>query len=660
MKIASLLPLGAAAVNPKAVPSVVAGWPSMMGCGPIGKQSPAFRPIAPGRTRYEYALMKAKAWLISNPRPVDYGNYASFCTLGMYILNIRRSPQTNFKDWVRDGPLKLMIGAAFEEVSNRFVLFLQTSGFGTSMQIRIDVVAIKGAAALQPLGALFDVSGGTIGRVDSNKLVLADSDRTVSRVHAQIVYRDDHFVIVDRGSNALQWNGQLLGAGNEAKLASGDKLFIGSFELSVAVLAAQPQANTRLNPQASDQIPDDPFADLLDGLPHTTPVAAAGPTATSKPQSAAALSNAFDPFDDLLDPMPQMQPKPAYSPNNLSLGKLDAADDFSDLGLGPGSEGKSLDALFGLDDVKPHSDPFAFSASADPLMQPNTTGDADPLKSLGVVHKASASPVSDHIPALQHAYVPPPTRTEFVPVDPNTTISRMPQPKREKPLERLHNPMNAASSNVNGSVVSQVEVSSDELLAALLRGLQMTHQAPQTLTPELMERMGSILRTSAEGTIQLLLTRQEFKRELRADVTMIASTQNNPLKFSPTPEVALAHLLGEQVRGFMAPRDAMRDAFNDLKAHQLGVMVGMKAALTQLLERFTPEALEEKIAAKSKLDVLFTANRKAKLWDQFCTLQKGITREAEDDFHNLFGKEFANTYDEQMALMKQAGAKSGS
>jgi FHA domain-containing protein len=656
MKTASLLPLGAAAVNLKAAPSVVAGWPSMKGCSLIGQQYPAFQPVAPGRTRFEYALMRAKAWLVSNPLPIDYRNCAALSALLVDVSNVRRATQLNFKDWVRDGPLKLTIGAFFEEVSNRFVLFLQTSGFGTSMQIRIDVVAIKGAAAPQPLGALFDVSGGTIGRVDSNKLILADPDRTVSRVHAQIVYRDDHFVIVDRGSNALQWNGQLLGAGNEAKLASGDKLFIGSFELSVAVLAVQSQANTQSNPQASNQFPDDPFADLLDGLSHAAPVAAATPTAMSKPQSATPLSNAFDPFDDLLDPMPQMQPKPAYSPNNLSLGKLDAADDFSDLGLGPGSEGKSLDALFGLDDAKPHSDPFAFSSSADPLMQPNTTGDADPLKSLGVVHKASAAPVSDHIPALQHAYVPPPTRTEFVPVDPNTTISRMPQPKREKPLERLH----AAAVTTNATVETHVDASSDELLAALLRGLQMTHQAPQTLTPELMERMGSILRTSAEGTIQLLFTRQEFKRELRADVTMIASTHNNPLKFSPTPEVALAHLLGEQVRGFMSPRDAMRDAFNDLKAHQLGVMVGMKAALTQLLERFTPEALEEKIAAKSKLDALFTANRKAKLWDQFCTLQKGITREAEDDFHNLFGKEFANTYDEQMALMKQAGAKSGS
>jgi FHA domain-containing protein len=521
------------------------------------------------------------------------------------------------------------------------------------MQIRIDVVAMKGSAAAQPAGATFDASGGTIGRVETNKLVLDDPDRTVSRVHAQIVYRDNGFVLIDRGSNAVQWNGQLLGAGNEATLASGDKLFIGSFELSVKTVDA--------NDPFSDS--SDPFADLLDGLgpaksakpaAAVTPVPLASPVShtPSKTIAPADAFSAFDPFDDLLDPMPVAQSKPAYVPNNQHLGSLSGVDDFSDIGLGPNSAGKSLDAMFGLEDVKPNADPFAFSASADLLMQPNTSGDSDPMRALSVVHKPSAAAVSDHIPALQHAYVPPPTRAEFVPVDPNTTISRMPKPKKDKPLEQLHAPVVPAVQ-----AEGQPEAPSDALLEALLRGLQMTHQSPTALTPELMERMGSILRTSAEGTIQLLLTRQDFKRELRADVTMIASNHNNPLKFSPTPEVALAHLLGEQVRGFMAPRDAMRDAYQDLKAHQMGVMVGMKAALTHLLERFTPEALEEKIAAKSKFDTLFAANRKAKLWDQFCTLQKGITREAEDDFHNLFGKEFAKTYDEQMALMRQSDAK---
>jgi FHA domain-containing protein len=81
-------------------------------------------------------------------------------------------------------------------------------------------------------------------------------------------------------------------------------------------------------------------------------------------------------------------------------------------------------------------------------------------------------------------------------------------------------------------------------------------------------------------------------------------------------------------------------------------MVGLRAALAQLIARFAPAELEKKIAAKSALDSLFAANRKARLWDQFVALYGGIASEAEDDFHALFGKAFVQAYEEQMAKFK--------
>lgn len=196
--------------------------------------------------------------------------------------------------------------------------------------------------------------------------------------------------------------------------------------------------------------------------------------------------------------------------------------------------------------------------------------------------------------------------------------------------------------------------SDDELLAAFLRGVGTLQKPLDMLTPELMQRMGQMLRTATEGTLQLLHTRQEFKQEVRAQVTMIAAQANNPLKFSPTVEVALSHLLGEQVRGFMAAEDAMRDAYQDLRAHEFGVMVGMRAALDHVIKQFEPEALEENIATRSRLDAIFSANRKARLWDQFVKLYAEIAREAEDDFHSLFGKAFLRAYEEQMQRLKSA------
>ena len=163
--------------------------------------------------------------------------------------------------------------------------------------------------------------------------------------------------------------------------------------------------------------------------------------------------------------------------------------------------------------------------------------------------------------------------------------------------------------------------------------------------------------TSTEGTLQLLHTRQQFKHEVRAQVTVIAAQANNPLKFSPTVEVALAHLLGPGMRGFMPAEAAMRDAYQDLRAHEFGVMVGMRAALAHVIEQFAPEALEQNIAAKSRLDAIFSANRKAKLWDQFVKLYADIAREAEDDFHALFGKAFLKAYEEQLDRLQRDGKK---
>ena len=174
------------------------------------------------------------------------------------------------------------------------------------------------------------------------------------------------------------------------------------------------------------------------------------------------------------------------------------------------------------------------------------------------------------------------------------------------------------------------------------------------LTPGLLERVGELLRSATEGTLLLLHTRQEIKREVRAQVTMIAAQANNPLKFSPTVEVALAHLLGPGVRGFMPAQAAMRDAYQDLRAHEFGVMVGIRAALEHVIRQFEPEALEQNISEKSRLDAIFTANRKARLWDQFVKLYAEIAREAEDDFHSLFGKAFLQAYEEQMARLKSA------
>ena len=509
--------------------------------------------------------------------------------------------------------------------------------------MKIAVVSIRGGTGEGALAAEFDDSGGSIGRASTNLLVLDDPDRTVSRVHAQVLCRNGEFFIVDRGSNPLSHNGLSLGWGKEAQLSDGDRLHIGSFELVVSN-AKSIAGNSALLDElptgaisrgaAAQEIADDPFADLLEGL---------APAPVAKAAIAPATPAFFpDPMGMDTAPLRPGKPDPFGDLMGFSdVGGAGAPGQGGDVFEGlPNASSSSIDDLFGLGPSTRGGDPLAQSPLASPLFQPNTASSADPLDALlGTGPKATAASRSDHVPLLQQAFALP------------AALSAKPSPAQPPtvPVRPVEAPLVLAAKAVPAASLPGGTATDSELLAAFLRGVKSTHQMPTRLTPELMERVGAMLHTATHGTLQLLLSRQELKRTVHSEVTMIVAAANNPLKFSPNVEVALAHMLGPKIGGFMGAEDAMNNAYADLRAHQFGVMVGMRAALTHVLGLFTPDQLEKRLTQKSKLDGIFSANRKAKLWDQFCTLYAGIATEAEDDFHTLFGKAFATAYDEQMA-----------
>jgi FHA domain-containing protein len=197
----------------------------------------------------------------------------------------------------------------------------------------------------------------------------------------------------------------------------------------------------------------------------------------------------------------------------------------------------------------------------------------------------------------------------------------------------------------------------DELLRAFLEGAGATElKIPGGLTPELMNLLGRLMHESVRGTLDLLLARALTKREVRAQATVIVARENNPLKFSPTVDAAFKNLLAPQGQGFMGPAEAMRDAYNDLRSHQFGFMAGMRAALEGVLARFDPAHLEGRLTRKSVLGSLVPATRRAQLWELYERLYRDISKEAQDDFQTLFGKEFLRAYEAQIDKLEQEDA----
>ncbi|MEO8310255.1 MAG: type VI secretion system-associated FHA domain protein TagH [Caldimonas sp.] len=529
--------------------------------------------------------------------------------------------------------------------------------------ITLTVVAFNDKPADGTLQVHFDELGGSIGRADTNQLVLPDPERMVSRVAAQVVYRNGAFVIVDRGSNPISLNGRTLVSGKEAPLAAGDRVGICGYELSVkmgsaAADAASDPFSKLLGPAPAARSPGARLVDPLERL-------GLGPSPAAVPPAppAGGIPVDWDPFET----QPQDAPRPGAPPRRDALG-LDigaAAPAALVTGNMPSAPPSSLDQLFGLSSSGGR-DPLADSALDAPMAQPNMAADADPLRSLNSAPKASAASEPDLLSDLQRPFIPPTTIKPATPAPaaPSAASARGPQSSDDAAKTEVRavppatpaasaDPSPARPPPAAHPVPAGRREESAPLLDAFRRGLNAPALELPALTPELMELIGQILREAVGGTVDLLRARSTLKHEMRADVTTIVAKGNNPLKFSPNAEVALQHLLAPPARGFTPAAPAIRAAFDDLRTHQFGLIAGMQAVLEAALQRFDPVALETKLGEPSMLQSLLPARRNARLWELFGEAYATIRKDATDDFHTLFGDVFLTAYDEQVDRLLQ-------
>jgi len=509
-------------------------------------------------------------------------------------------------------------------------------------------VSSYNGAPTEPQETSFDELGGSIGRATTNQMVLLDTDRTISRVQAQIVMRNGGFVIVDRGSNPISVNGAPLGNGREAAIKPGDKLNVGGYAIDVRA--------------GHQTVAADPFGDLFGpaSAPAPPPMAPPPAPAFPPPRAPAPPAPAFGagPIPADWDPF-----APDAHTTGVRLGSP-AATPSDPLGLGaagpaPMSAGPSVDDLFGLGAPAPNAPLGRLDPLAPPVSQANTAADADPLRALMQPARAPQAAVVDTIPDMRLPWQSMPATPVPTPPAPAGAILSWDASKRENKVITLPDvrppPPNEHATAVVARPAPAAPAGNADTAAlrdALLAGLGQPELPLPALTPAHMRLIGELLREATRGAVELLRARASLKQELRAQVTMIVTRENNPLKFSPTVDVALGHLLGPGAPGFMAPARAMRDTFDDLRAHEIGMMAGMRAALDGVLARFDPQALDGAISQRGGLAALLPGARKAQLWEQFQQLYGQLSREAADDFHALFGKAFLKAYEAQLQALE--------
>jgi len=579
------------------------------------------------------------------------------------------------------------------------------------MTLTLRAVSLNEQPLTQPISAHFDAKGGTIGRHDDNTLALPDPERHISRRQAEIRAEAAGYTIRNVGSaNPIVIRGQPLGRGESTALSHRDQVRIGGYLLEVIDQEDGTEASTitrgRASVEASVPTPprispptprggatsaelggpfadlalpassDDPFADLLGPGATPSPAVPLRPDSTPALQRVDPLAVEKDPFAELLPPAAGVAASsPAWGQPAPSLQTPRLPDDFdpfapprrspamvrpddSDGGafddLIPGARPETIDSVAA-------QEADAGDALADFLDKPlpGQAGAArdlgggvstDPLEALFGTPSPLRPQASAHddTPALRAAYIPPAAQAR-----PPTPVRR--DQEAASPSEQGQGavpaqtalPSSAAGTPLAPrSVRPAAEVDGRELWAAFCEGAGVNVELPPSA--ELMRVAGSLLRNAVEGMLRLMEVRRMTKHELRAQVTVIRSRDNNPLKFSPDAQVALEQLLKPPVRGFLPGPAAMTDAMHDLVGHSIGTMAGTRAALEGVLDRFAPSELESKLAGKSVFDSVFPAKRQARLWNLYLQKFEAIRGEARDDFDNLFGKAFVAAYEQQL------------
>ncbi|MDO9235230.1 MAG: type VI secretion system-associated FHA domain protein TagH [Aquabacterium sp.] len=551
------------------------------------------------------------------------------------------------------------------------------------MHLLIRAVSLSGEPLTQALSAYFDERGGTIGRSDTNTLALPDPERRISRLQAELARSPDGWRMLNVGNaNPIWHNNNPVPPGEGVLLDDGDELQVGSYALRVSYSQNDATARTitkgraavdsrtvivgsgqepRTDPGLMRQTP--PVAPALVPAAFSAPASASpfgdlmgfGTPPAAAPPAASRLPDDFDPFADLMAP-------PVSAPVHAPV----SASPFDLMGEVAPAGAQSLDLMFNLGPSSSSSDPLAAflkntEATAPSEAPAGAPSSVDPMALLASREEIRSQPapepdwdrsaLPDDVPALQAA-MPLPNVFSFI------TEQTVPSVRAPSPVA-MPAPVAVAVPVPVPDPVAVLPTDTHALWAAFCEGAGVQFTPPQGLNPDLMRVIGQLLHHTVDGSLKLVAARAATKQEMRAEVTVIQARRNNPLKFSPDTESALEQLLQPPMRGFMSGPEAVADAMDDLLGHTIGTMVGMRAALDGVLARFQPEQLEAKLVGRSMMDSLLPMNRRAKLWELYLQHYEGVRSEAQDDFHNLFGRAFLQAYEEQLDRLEAERRQSG-
>ncbi len=522
------------------------------------------------------------------------------------------------------------------------------------MKLHLEVTSYRGLPPEQ--AASLHVGSGVyaLGRNPENDLVLGDPERLVSSRHASVEIRDDGVWLIDQSTNGtfINQSADRLPPSQPVALHDGDTIAVGPYEIAVSIDSGERVKET--DPFAVDEAAM-PGIGSPGGAPDIMNLLGGNsgqPAGNKQRQTEDPFADAhpLDPF--LAGPAPVDEGPRAAEPHPTPVEhvffrapEIQAIPDGYDL----------------LSDALPTPTGAPAGGPPAPLPGPAFEPPQPPPREPEPVPSPDLDFSLDL--DLEQGFEPPVTPAKGRSGDmpgpvtvPPAPDAQGPQPAGPVPAPPPHVAPQSPPQPSPASPALQTgpAAASDDLLAAFLAGLGSGDAGQVKDAAAFLRDAGALLRAMTAGLTTTMMARSQFKSELRLGVTTIRRAENNPFKFSVSPEEAMERLLLRPNPAYMPPLDAAREAFDDIQAHEMAMIAGLRAALRALLARFEPSALEARLDTASGLDKVLPMARKSRYWDQFTQTYGQVAADAAEDFMQLFGEAFTRAYEDQILRLAQA------
>ncbi|MGB5834435.1 MAG: type VI secretion system-associated FHA domain protein TagH [Thiohalocapsa sp.] len=534
------------------------------------------------------------------------------------------------------------------------------------MGLVVSVTACNGVAPRHPLSIRVEDQVCILGRQPDCQLELPDAECSVSGRHALVAPAGGGYTITDISTNGTFLNDAAapVPANQPVALQDGDQICIGPYLLQVSLERDRgPVVSDPFAAAPNPSSPEDPLPGLPDraASPDIMELLDPGVGSAAVGDSPLGKGDGFGEFGQpaVLSSESSLgavfttgQESPRPSIEHMHLGVPSTGPSASLSSSGPESENVPPAATVPADSESTAA-PVGIPDDYDVLNDAFASADSGGSQDDDSLPLGAESPAAQSAPELDVPEPPLSDRgnqiadaSEFdeatalsVAVDVSVPASQGNLDFRQKP----------EASSMARSPVADL---SDEI-NAFLSGLGVGDAATVRDPDALLRTSGQLLRAMTEGMMAVMMARASFKSELRLEVTTIRSRENNPFQFCVDPDDALDRLLWRRSRGFLDPTLAVSKTFEDIQAHQMAMIAGLRAALKALLARFEPTTLEKHFEGQSHLDKLLPMARKSRCWDLFVSTFDQVAEDASDDFMRLFSDAFNRAYEEQVRRLAE-------